>query len=76
MILPNKITRPIDSLFCISSIIVSIASKNELSIEDVYRELNKAYPIEISYEKYIYCIDFLYILGKVERNDEILKIRM
>lgn len=72
-VLPNKIIKPIDSILCIGSKILSILIiSNKLNIDQLYKEL----PSEISFEKYLLCLDFLFIIGTIEARNEIIKIRM
>ncbi|WP_404936355.1 ABC-three component system middle component 6 [Pseudoalteromonas sp. SG43-6] len=76
MILPNKSIRPVDSLFCISSFIVELLSKNNLCVDSIHYELQKSYPKSVSVETVISCINFLYILGKVEMENETIKAKL
>ncbi|BCE03556.1 ABC-three component system middle component 6 [Marinicellulosiphila megalodicopiae] len=75
MILPNKSIQPIDSLFCISSYIIDLAKHKDFTVDCIHSELLKTYPKKISIETIIHCINYLYIIGKLEVQDEIIKIK-
>lgn len=76
MILPNKSIKPVDSLFCISSFVIELLIKDELSVDSVHSELQKIYPKSVSVETVISCINFLYIIGKVEMENETIKAKL
>ena len=76
MILPTKSIKPVDSLFCISSFIIDILKKEELCIDAIHNRLVSLYPKAISIESIISSINFLYIIGKVEMENEIIKIKL
>lgn len=75
MILPTKSLKPIESLYCISAFAVELlSSKIGLDFDVLLDEINLNYPIHVSVEKLQYCLDFLFIIGKLELEDETLKI--
>ena len=74
MILPTKTIKPINSIYCISAYIVDLIKDKELvDFDDMLDELNYVYPKEISIEKLQQCLDFLFIIGKLELENETLK---
>ncbi|KJG19291.1 hypothetical protein UB37_19075 [Photobacterium iliopiscarium] len=74
MILPTKVVKPIDSLYCISAYVVElISSRNGVGFDDLLDDLNLIYPKAVTLETLQQCLDFLFILGKVELEDEIIK---
>lgn len=74
MILPTKVLKPVDSLYCISAFVVDIMqSQDGLDFDALLDELNHKYPIEVSIEKLQHCLDFLFIIGKLELENETLK---
>ncbi|MEZ8311272.1 ABC-three component system middle component 6 [Vibrio splendidus] len=74
MILPTKVIKPVESLYCISAYVVDILITNGgLDFDDLLDSLNQIYPIEITIEKLQYCLDFLFMLGKLELENETLK---
>lgn len=76
MILPTKSIKPVDSLFCISSFVVDILRDEELGIDEIHSKLVSSYPKAVSIETIISSINFLYIIGKVEMENEIIKIKL
>ncbi|WP_342673581.1 ABC-three component system middle component 6 [Vibrio diabolicus] len=74
VILPTKVIKPIDSLYCISAYVIElIREKDSFDFDDLLDELNNSYPSKVSIEKLQRCLDFLFIIGKLELNDETLK---
>lgn len=76
MIMPTKIIQPVDSLISISSVVLDILKSEALPLDDLLDKLNEKYYKKISIEKLILCIDFLYIINKVESNDETITINI
>lgn len=74
MILPTKSIKPIDSLYCISSYVFDILSLDgSLDSDVLLHKINNIYPEEVSAEKLQYCLDFLFIIGKLELENETVK---
>lgn len=74
MILPTKVVKPVDSLYYISAFTIELMQKKSISdFDDLLDELNNIYPKEISIEKLQQCLDFLFIIGKLELENETLK---
>jgi len=76
MILPTKSIKPVDSLFCIASCIIEETGDQELAIEEIHERVNKSYPKSISIETLLLCLNYLFIIGKLERNNEAIKIKL
>jgi len=76
MIMPTKTTKVIDSLISISAIILEILQSKSMTIDDLQEEFNNRYCKEISIDKLILCIDFLYLINKIEDNNEVIKINI
>ena len=80
MIMPTKIIQPVDSLISISSFVLDILKKESMSLDDLLDRLNeqyyKKYYKKISIEKLILCIDFLYIINKIESENETITINI
>lgn len=76
MIMPTKIIQPVDSLISISSVVLDILKNEAMSFDDLLDRLNGRYYKKISIEKLVLCIDFLYIINKVESNDETITINI
>ena len=76
MIMPTKIIQPVDSLIGISSFVLDILKKESMSLDDLLDTLNEQYFKKISIEKLILCIDFLYIINKIESENETITINI
>lgn len=76
MILPNKNVKPEDSLIYISSNILKILIGHKLSIDDLSERLSNSQCKEISLEKLVLSLNYLYIIGKVEIQDDIAKVKL
>jgi hypothetical protein len=76
MILPTKSIKPIDSLFCISSYIIELAKGEQLTLDAIHTRLLDSYPKTVSIETVILCINYLYMIGKLEADNEIIKIKL
>ena len=76
MILPTKTIKPVDALFCISSYIIDAAVGKELTVDEIHEKVNKSYPKGISIEILLLCLNFLFIIGKLENSNETIKIKL
>lgn len=66
--MPTKSIKPVDSLYCIAAYIIDIAKNAQLSVDDVQQQFNEIYPVNVTIENVILCLDFLFIIGKLELN--------
>lgn len=74
MILPTKVIKPADSLYVISAYVVEIIkSKSDFEFDELFDELNYVYPEKVSTEKLQATLDFLFIIGKLELENETVK---
>ncbi|ANU36256.1 ABC-three component system middle component 6 [Vibrio scophthalmi] len=73
MILPSRAVKPIDSLYCISAYVVDVLKQEEVDFDDLLDLVNKSYPKNISIERLQQCLDFLFIIGKLEFRNETFK---
>jgi threonyl-tRNA synthetase len=74
MILPTKIVKPVDSLYCMSAYAIEqLKSNGSMDFDDLLDELNNVYPKKITIEKMQQCLDFLFIIGKLELENETIK---
>ena len=76
MIMPTKTIEPVDSLISISAIVIEIVKSKSLGLDDLLEEFNQVYYKEISIEKLVLAIDFLYIIGRIVDNNDIIKINI
>lgn len=71
----NKLTKIEDSLFVIGGYILEILLQEKKAIDDLYSEFNCIYPKKISFEAFVYAIDFLYMIKKLKiTKEDILEI--
>jgi hypothetical protein len=75
MILPNKTIRPVDSLLYISSYVIKVLENKELAVDEVYEKVKILYPKKISIETLLLCLNYLYVIGKLEHQNETVKIK-
>lgn len=74
MILPTKIVKPVDSLYCISAYVIEqLKNYGNMGFDELLDRLNIVYPKKITIEKMQQCLDFLFIIGKLELEDETIK---
>ncbi len=77
MLMPNKIVKPVDSLFSIAAYILKVLNdKKDLNVDNLHQELNLIYYKEISIEKLLLSLNFLFIIDKVESVNETIKIKL
>ena len=76
MIMPTKIIKPIDSLIVLSSTIIEILKENSMSLDDLLIAFNNRYCKKITIEKLILCLDFLFMIGKIKDENEIITINI
>ncbi len=73
MVMPNKVVKPIDSLIAIGGFIREILHKKKpIDINSLYRNLNDRYRVNVSIEKYILTLDFLFTLGLIDLEGEVI----
>jgi hypothetical protein len=75
MLMPNKITRPVDSLIAISGHIISIIKDKSAHIDEIRYELNQLYPKNVYIEEIILSIDFLFLIDKIEVINNEIKLK-
>lgn len=76
MIMPTKIIKPADSIISISAYILKILKNGSINTDDLLRELNMVYFKEITIEKMLLCIDFLFIIGKIRSDNDIIELNL
>jgi len=76
MLMPTKIIQPVDSLFSISAFILKILTYNKLNIDEIHSEVNKTYYKEVSLEKIMLSLNFLYMIDKVRIDNETITINI
>ncbi|EOG6952930.1 ABC-three component system middle component 6 [Campylobacter jejuni] len=74
-VMGNKLTKIEDSLFVIGGYILEILLQEKKAIDDLYSEFSRIYPKKISFETFMYTIDFLYMIKKLRIiKEDILEI--
>ena len=76
MIFPSKVTRPVDSLVYISSRILKALNQSAMSIDDIWEKVNEDMDKKISLKKVILGLNFLFLIDRIEREDEIIRIKL
>lgn len=75
MILPSKTIKPVDSLLYISSFVIKKMGNESLTVDEVLTRVNQSIQKKISIETLLLCFNYLYVVGKLESNDETVKIK-
>jgi len=78
MVMGNKIVKIEDTLVAIGGYIIDILKENSMQIDELYIKFNYKYPKKgISFERFIYAVDFLYMINKIELfNEDVLRIKL
>lgn len=76
MIMPTKIIKPVDSLLSISATVLVILNNKRLTVDDLLEEVNRTYYKKISIDKLLLCVNFLYLIDKVEADNETIKAKL
>lgn len=76
MIMPTKIIKPADSIISISAYILKILRNGSINTDSLLRELNTVYFKEITIEKMLLCLDFLFMIGKIRSDNDIIELNL
>lgn len=76
MLMPTKIIKPVDSIFSISAFVLKALESNDMRIDELIEEVNKTYYKEISLNKLVLSLNFLYLINKIELKNEIITINI
>jgi hypothetical protein len=76
MLMPTKIIKPVDSIFSISAFVIKALEINDMSMDELIEKVNKTYYKEISLDKLVLSLNFLYLINKVELKNEIITINI
>ncbi|WP_366939710.1 ABC-three component system middle component 6 [Campylobacter concisus] len=74
--MPTKIVKPADSVISISAYILKILKNGSINTDDLIKKLNEIYYKEISIEKMLLCLDFLFIIGKIRSDDDFIELNL
>lgn len=73
--MPTKIIKPVDSLICISSEVLNILKTENLLLDELFEKLNDAYYKKVSMDTLLLCLNFLYLIDKIEQDNATLKVK-
>lgn len=76
MILPNRTVKPVDSLLSVGAVIIELLIEGENNVDDLYKKHLVKYEKKIDIEKFILALNFLFVIGKIEYRDEIIKLKL
>jgi len=76
MLMPTKIIKPVDSIFSISAYVIKTLEINDMSMDELFQEVNEIYYKEISLDKLVLSLNFLYLINKIELKNEIITINI
>ena len=76
MLMPTKIIKPVDSIFSISAFVIKVLESNDINLDELNEEVNKAYYKRISLDKLVLSLNFLYLINKIELKNEIITINI
>lgn len=75
MIMGNKIVKVEDAFITIGGYILSILKEKERTIDNLYSKFSEIYPKKISFEQFVYAVDFLFMIQKIKiKHDDVLEI--
>ena len=74
--MPTKIIQPVDSIVSIAATVLQILHQRSYTVDDLWEEVNKEYYKQISIDKLLLSIDFLFIINKVRSDNEIIAINL
>jgi hypothetical protein len=74
MLMPTKIIKPVDSIFSISAFVLKALESNDMRIDELIEEVNKTYYKEISFDKLVLSLNFLYLINKISRTKNGIRI--
>lgn len=74
--MPTKIIKPVDSIFSISAFVIKALETNDMDIDELIEKVNETYYKEISLDKLILSLNFLYLINKIELKNEIITINI
>tara|TARA_B100000700_G_scaffold306815_1_gene382434 strand:- start:204 stop:437 length:234 start_codon:yes stop_codon:yes gene_type:complete len=75
MIVPNRTVKPVDSLLTIGAVIIELLIEGESNVEDLYKSHIMKYEKKIDIEKFLLALNFLFVIGKIEYSDEVIKLK-
>ena len=74
--MPTKLIKPVDSIFSISAYVIQALEANSMHIDRLLKEVNELYYKNISLDKLMLSLNFLYLINKIELNNETITIKI
>ena len=75
MIMGDKIVKVEDALITIGGYILAILKDKNMQIDKLYNKFSEQYPKKISFERFVYSVDFLFMIKKIKiEQDDILEV--
>lgn len=75
MIMPSKTVTPANSLFCISPYVIKAIFEGSDNVDSIYEYVRGVYPKNINAETILLSLNYLYMIGKVEIDNEAIKVK-
>lgn len=74
MIMPNKVVKPNHSLLYIGGFVLESINKGNKKqyLDDLYSCVKSSMGFNLSLERFILTLDFLYIVGKIKLDNEVV----
>ena len=76
MLMPTKIVKPADSIIGISAYMRKILKNGSINTDDLFEELNSVYFKKITIEKMLLSLDFLFIIGRIRNEGDIIELNL
>ena len=66
MVMGNKIVKIENALITIGGYVLSSLKEKEMTLDNLYIAFKKIYPKDVSFERFVYSIDFLFMIKTIE----------
>ena len=76
MLMPTKLIKPVDSIFSISAYVIKALEINPMNMDKLFEEVNALYYKDISLDKLMLSLNFLYLINKIELKNETITINI
>ena len=76
MLMPTKLIKPVDSIFSISAYVIKALEINSMNMDKLLEKVNTLYYKNISLNKLMLSLNFLYLINKIELKNEIITINI
>ena len=76
MIMPTKIIQPKQSLWVNSSFVLKSIQEGSSTADEIFDTITKHYNKKFSADQLILCLDFLFLIDKIEINNATFTIKI